>query len=78
MTEFTNAYFMKKKSIGAEFEKARDERKAEKEELVKSENWKGLDAWNEREKGFLFSYSTGSMKAYWAWKDSTLHRSDAF
>jgi len=50
--------------------------KREKEELIKKDDWNGVDAWNEREKSFPFPFSDGYMKAYWAWKNSIEHKSD--
>ena len=78
MTEFTNGYFKMMRDIGEGYERARSIRKKEKEELIKKDDWDGVDAWNEREKSFPFPFSDGYMKAYWAWKNSIDHSSDAF
>ena len=78
MTEFTNGYFKMLEDIGEGYERARSIRKREKEELIKKDDWDGVDAWNEREKSFPFPFSDGYMKAYWAWKNSIDHSSDTF
>ena len=41
MTEFTNEYFREMERVGEEYEKARAERRAEKEELIKKGDWDG-------------------------------------
>ena len=78
MTEFTNGYFKMMETIGEGYERARSIRKREKEELIKKDDWNGVDAWNEREKSFPFPFSDGYMKAYWAWKNSIDHKADFF
>jgi len=78
MTELTNGYFKKMQEIGEGYEKARIERKLEKEELIRKNDWDAVEAWNEREKSFPFPFSDGYMKAYRAWKNSTYYNADAF
>ncbi len=78
MTEFTNGYFKMMHDIGEGYERARSIRNKEKEELIERKDWKGVDAWNEREKSFPFPFSAGYMKAYRAWKHSTEYKTDYF
>ncbi len=78
MTEFTNGYFKMMSDIIEGYERAKAIRKAEKEELMKKEDWDAVEAWNEREKSFPFPFSYGYMKAYWAWKNSVENNADTF
>ena len=75
MTEYTNGYFRMMSDIGHGYENARQQRKAEKEALIKADDWDGVKAWNEREKSFPFPFSNGHMKAYRAWQESTTNQS---
>ena len=51
---------------------AKDERKARKQEIINTLGWDSeeLKAWYEEDKAAAFPYSSGEMKAYWAFKNS--------
>ena len=76
MTDYTNNYFKTMRDIGEGYEAARTARKAEKDALMKADDWDGVKAWNEREKAFPFPFSKGQMSAYRAWQNSTANESD--
>ena len=78
MKNYTNGYFRMMKDIGEGFERIRAQRKAEKEELIKNEDWDALEKWYEREKSFPAPFSQGYIKAYRAWMESTEYNSDVF
>lgn len=78
MTDYTTGYFQMMSDIGHGYEAARVQRKAEKEALMKADDWDGVKAWNEREKQFPFPFSAGYMKAYRAWQESTENQSSTF
>ena len=75
MNEYTIGYFRKMRETGTEYEKARVQRKAEKDALMKADNWDGVQAWNEREKSFPFPFSAGGMKAFYAFENSRANKS---
>ena len=76
MTDYTNNYFRMMNDIGTGYEAARAARKAEKDALMKADDWDGVKAWNEREKAFPFPFSKGQMSAYRAWQNSTANESN--
>ena len=78
MTNHTNTYFQTMRNIGEGYESARVARKAERDALMKADDWDGVKAWNEREKAFPFPFSGGAMKAYQAWQNSTADESSTF
>ncbi len=55
-----------------EWEKAKQERKARKQEIINMKGWDSpeLSAWYEEDKAAAFPYTSGQMKAYWAVKNS--------
>ena len=76
MTDYTNNYFRTMNDIGKGYEAARVARKAEKDALMKADDWDGVKAWNAREeKEFPFPFSKGYMSAYRAWQNSTANES---
>ena len=76
MTDYTNNYFRMMNDIGTGYEAARVIRKAEKDALMKADDWDGVKAWNQREeKEFPFPFSRGQMNAYRAWQNSTANES---
>ena len=75
MTNHTNTYFQTMRDIGEGYERARVARKAERDALMKADDWDGVKAWNEREKAFPFPFSKGYMSAYRAWQNSTANES---
>ena len=74
MTNHTNTYFQTMNNAGEAYEAARVARRAERDALMEAEDREGLKAWNEREKAFPFPFSIGAMKAYRAWKNSTISK----
>ena len=78
MTDYTNNYFRMMNDIGKGYETARAARKAEKDALMKADDWDGVKAWNEREKQFPFPFSKGQMSAYRAWQNSSANESSYF
>lgn len=70
MNDYTNGYFKMMRDIGEGYEAARVRRKAEKDALMKANDWDGVKAWNEREKNFPFPFSHGAMKAFYAFENS--------
>ena len=79
MTDYTNNYFRTMNDIGKGYEAARVARKAEKDALMKADDWDGVKAWNAREeKEFPFPFSKGQMSAYRAWQNSTANESSIF
>ena len=76
MTDFTSGYFKMMSDIGHGYEAARVARRAEKDALMKADDWDGVKVWNEREaKCFPFPFSKGQMSAYRAWQNSTANES---
>ena len=75
MTDYTNEYFRTMKDIGTGYEAARTIRKAERDALMKANDWEGVKAWNEREEQFPFPFSKGYTSAYRAWHNSTANES---
>ena len=73
-----NTYFQTMNQTSAEFEKARAARKAEKDTILKAEDWAALNAWHEREKGFKYPFTNGQEKAYHAWFNSVRDESSTF
>ena len=76
MTDYTNNYFHMMNDIGTGYEAARVIRKAEKDALMRADDWDGVKVWNQREeKEFPFPFSRGQMSAYRAWQNSTAKES---
>ena len=64
-----NAYFESMKQIGYEWEAKRAERKARKEQIIKTLGWDSeeLKAWYEEDAAAKFPFEPGESKAYRAW-----------
>jgi len=67
-----NAYFENFKRIGREFEAARVERQARKQQIIDTLGWDSaeLKAWYEEDAAAKFPYESGVCKAYRAWATS--------
>ena len=73
-----NAYFQAMNQTGAEFGKARAQREAEKDAILKAEDWAALEAWHERKKGIKYPFTAGQDKAFCAWLSSVRDESSTF
>lgn len=73
-----NAYFQIMKQTSAEYVKARAQREAEKDAILKTEDWAALEAWHEREKGIKYPFTAGQDKAFCAWLSSIRDESSTF
>ncbi len=73
-----NTHFQTMKQIITKFENARAQRKAEKDAILKIEDWAALNAWHEREKSIEYPLSHGQDKAFCAWFESVRDRSSTF
>ena len=67
-----NAYFENFKRIGSEYEAARVERQARKQQIIDNYGWDSaeLKAWYEEDAAAKFPYESGVCKAYRAWATS--------
>ena len=70
MTEFTNNYFKEMETACREWQKAKERRNAERAALVAADDWDELKEWSEREKSYIFPFTSGEMKALCGWKNS--------
>ena len=72
MMNANNAYFLNLKRIGHEYEAARVERKARKQQIIDTLGWESeeLKAWYEEDAAAKFPFSQGACKAYRAWRYS--------
>lgn len=73
-----NAYFQAMNQTGTEFGKARAQREAEKDAILKAEDWAALEAWHEREKGIKYPFTAGQDKVFCAWLSSVRDESSTF
>ena len=73
-----NAYFQAMNQTGTEFGKARAQREAEKDAILKAEDWAALEAWHERENGIKYPFTNGQDKAFCAWFNSVRDESSTF
>ncbi len=71
MTEETKSYFRHMYEVAYAFGKAKSEREKEKEALIEADDWDAVHAWYDREKLFESPYTSGQMKAYWAFDRSS-------
>ena len=72
MMNANNTYFQNLKRIGHDWEAARVERKARKQQIIDTLGWDSdeLKAWYEEDKAAKFPFEQGACKAYRAWKSS--------
>ena len=74
MMNTTNTYFDNLYRIGCEYEAARAERQARKQQIIDTLGWDSeeLKAWYAEDKAAQFPFSQGISKAYRAWKTSVI------
>ena len=73
-----NAYFLNLKRLGHEYEEARAERRARKQQIIDTLGWESeeLKAWYEEDAAAQFPLSQGACKAYRAWVSSLSRQED--
>ena len=78
MMSKNNTYFENLKKIGHDWEAARVERQARKQQIIDTLGWESeeLKAWYEEDKAAKFPYEQGAVKAYRAWKGSISRQED--
>ena len=78
MMNTNNTYFENLYRIGCEYETARAERQARKQQIIDTLGWNSdeLKAWYEEDKTAKFPFEQGACKAYRAWKSSISRQED--
>ena len=78
MMNTTNTYFDNLYRIGCEWEAARAERQARKQQIIDTLGWDSaeLKAWYEEDQAAKFPFSQGANKAYRAWASSIGRQED--
>ncbi len=78
MLNKNNTYFENMKKIGHDWEAARVERKARKQEIIDTCGWDSeeLRAWYEEDAAAKFPFEAGTTKAYRAWAQSIRRQED--
>ena len=78
MMNTNNTYFEELKRIGHEYEAARVERKARKQQIIDTYGWDSdeLKAWYAEDNAAVFPFSQGACKAYRAWAQSLARKED--
>ena len=78
MLSIENAVFKEMKRAGHEWEKAREERRARKQQIIDTYGWDSeeLKAWYEEDAAATFPFSQGACKAYRAWATSISRQED--
>ena len=73
-----NTFFMEMYRIGREWEKAREERRVRKQEIIDTLGWDSeeLKAWYAEDEAAKFPFSQGANKAYRAWASSVGRQED--
>ena len=73
-----NAYFENLKRLGHEYETARAERQARKQQIIDTLGWDSpeLKAWYEEDSAAKFPFEQGACKAYRAWASSISRKED--
>ena len=73
-----NAVFEEMYRIGHDWEKAREERRQRKQEIIDTKGWDSeeLKAWYAEDEAAKFPFSQGANKAYRAWASSVCRRED--
>lgn len=72
MMNENNIYFLELKRLGHEWEKAREERRLRKQQIIDTLGWESeeLKAWYEEDAAAKFPFEQGACKAYRAWAAS--------
>ena len=78
MMNANNAYFENLKQIGHDWEAARVERQARKQQIIDTLGWDSdeLKAWYEEDAAAKFPFESGVSKAYRAWAQSLSRKED--
>ena len=78
MMSKNNAYFENLKRIGHDWEAARIERQARKQQIIDTLGWDSdeLKAWYEEDAAAKFPFESGVSKAYRAWAQSLSRKED--
>ena len=78
MMDANNTYFLNLKRLGHEYEEARVERKARKQQIIDTLGWDSdeLKAWYEEDAAAKFPFESGVSKAYRAWAQSLSRKED--
>ena len=78
MLSKNNTYFENLKRLGYEYEAARAERKARKQQIIDTLGWESdeLKAWYEEDAAAKFPFEQGACKAYRAWASSISRKED--
>ena len=78
MMSKNNAYFENLKRIGHDWEAARVERQARKQQIIDTLGWDSdeLKAWYEKDAAAKFPFESGVSKAYRAWAQSLSRKED--
>ena len=78
MMNANNAFFLEMKRIGHEWEEARVERRARRQQIIDTLGWDSeeLKAWYAEEEAAKFPFSGGANKAYRAWALSVSRQED--
>ena len=73
-----NAYFENLKRLGHEYEAARAERQARKQQIIDTLGWDSpeLKAWYEEDAAAKFPFEQGACKAFRAWASSISRKED--
>ena len=73
-----NAFFENLKRLGHEYEAARAERQARKQQIIDTLGWDSpeLKAWYEEDAAAKFPFEQGACKAYRAWASSISRKED--
>ena len=78
MMSKNNTYFENLKKIGHDWEAARVERQARKQQIIDTLGWDSdeLKAWYEEDAAAKFPFESGTTKAYRAWAQSLSRKED--
>ena len=78
MINATNTYFLALKRIGHEYEAARIERRARKQQIIDTYGWDSeeLKNWYAEKEAMKFPFEQGTCKAYRAWAQSISRKED--
>ena len=78
MMNTSNTYFENLKKIGHDWEAARSERRARKQQIIETYGWDSeeLKAWYAEDEAAEFPFPQGACKAYRAWAQSISRKED--